>query len=395
MQRPGGGCAQNGYIRRMTTIFPRPNALRTREVPRRFASHAAGFQHTMFPFGLRRPLLSSTLLALSALLVSGCGGRARETALGAGVSSDVTAGPVEPRPIVIAHRGASGHRPEHTLAAYALAVEMGADYIEPDLVSTKDGVLVARHENEIGTTTDVAQRFPDRRKTKVIDGDTISGWFTEDFTLAELRTVRAKERLAFRSHAYDGQFMVPTFAEVLAFADSAGRRRGRVVGVYPEIKHPTYFARIGLPLEAPLLRALRTAGRDRRDAAVFIQSFEAAPLRVLRTQTRVRLVMLVSSRAQVLPESLTVMATYADAVGANSRLLVGADSAARPTTVVRDAHAAGLLVHVWTLRSEPVFLAARYGGDPLAEVREMQRLGVDGIFGDFPDVVVRGLGRVP
>ncbi|MCC6241653.1 MAG: glycerophosphodiester phosphodiesterase [Gemmatimonadaceae bacterium] len=379
----------------MTTIVSRPNALRTREVTRRFASHALELCHTIAPLGLRRTLLSSTLLALSALLVSGCGGRARETALGAGVSSGATAGPVEPRPIVIAHRGASGHRPEHTLAAYALAVEMGADYIEPDLVSTKDGVLVARHENEIGTTTDVAQRFPDRRKTKVIDGDTISGWFTEDFTLAELRTVRAKERLAFRSHAYDGQFVVPTFAEVLAFADSAGRRRGRVVGVYPEIKHPTYFARVGLPLEAPLLRALRAAGRDRRDAAVFIQSFEAAPLRVLRTQTRVRLVMLVSSRAQVLPESLTVMATYADAVGANSRLLVGADSAARPTAVVRDAHAAGLLVHVWTLRSEPVFLAARYGGDPLAEVREMQRLGVDGIFGDFPDLVVRGLGRVP
>ena len=395
MQRPGGGCAQNGYIRRMTTIVSRPNALRTREVPRRFASRAAELCHTIVPVGLRRTLLSSTLFALSALMVSGCSGRARETALGGGVSSGATAGRVEPRPIVIAHRGASGHRPEHTLAAYALAVEMGADYIEPDLVSTKDGVLVARHENEIGTTTDVAQRFPDRRRTKVIDGDTISGWFTEDFTLAELRTVRAKERLAFRSHAYDGQLLVPTFAEVLAFADSAGRRRGRVVGVYPEIKHPTYFARIGLPLEAPLLRALRAAGRDRRDAAVFIQSFEAAPLRVLRTQTRVRLVMLVSSRAQVLPESLTVMATYADAVGANSRLLVGADSAARPTTVVRDAHAAGLLVHVWTLRSEPVFLAARYGGDPLAEVREMQQLGVDGIFGDFPDVVVRGLGRVP
>jgi len=296
-------------------------------------------------------------------------------------------------PLVIAHRGASGHRPEHTLEAYALAIAMGADYIEPDLVSTKDGVLIARHENEIGGTTDVAQKFAERRARKVIDGDTISGWFTEDFTLAELRTLRAKERLTFRSHAYDGQFVVPTFDEVLALADSAGRRRGRVVGVYPEIKHPTFFASIGLPLEPKLLAALRARGLDRRDAAVFIQSFEAAPLRALRPQTRVRLVMLLSDRAQGTVAALREIAQYADAVGVNSRMIVGADTAAVPTTLVRDAHAAGLQVHVWTLRSEPSFLAARYRGDPLAEVREFARLGVDGIFGDFPDVLVKGLGR--
>lgn len=303
-----------------------------------------------------------------------------------------TAG-AEPRPLVIAHRGASGHRPEHTLEAYALAIAMGADYIEPDLVSTKDGVLIARHENEIGGTTDVAQKFATRRTRKVIDGDTMSGWFTEDFTLAELRTLRAKERLSFRSHAYDGQFLVPTFDEVLALADSAGRRRGRVVGVYPEIKHPTFFASVGLPLEPKLLAALRARGLDRRDAAVFIQSFEAAPLRALRPQTRVRLVMLLSDRAQGTVAALREIAQYADAVGVNSRMIVGADTAAVPTTLVRDAHAAGLQVHVWTLRSEPSFLAARYRGDPLAEVREFARLGVDGMFGDFPDVVVKGLGR--
>ena len=274
-----------------------------------------------------------------------------------------------------------------------MAIAMGADYIEPDLVSTKDGVLIARHENEIGGTTDVALKFAERRARKVIDGDTISGWFTEDFTLAELRTLRAKERLTFRSHAYDGQFVVPTFNEVLALADSAGRRRGRVVGVYPEIKHPTFFASVGLPLEPKLLAALRARGLDRRDAAVFIQSFEAAPLRALRPQTRVRLVMLLSDRTQGTVAALREIAQYADAVGVNSRMIVGADTAAVPTTLVRDAHAAGLQVHVWTLRSEPAFLAARYRGDPLAEVREFARLGVDGIFGDFPDVLVKGLGR--
>lgn len=294
------------------------------------------------------------------------------------------------RPIVIAHRGASGHRPEHTLAAYSLAVDMGADFIEPDLVSTKDGVLVARHENEIGGTTDVAEKFPQRRTTKIIDGDTLTGWFTEDFTLSELRTLRAKERLPFRSHAYDGQFKIPTFDEVLALADSLGRARGRVVGVYPETKHPSYHRAIGLPLEPKLLAALRARGLDRREAPVFIQSFEDGNLRTLRGETRVKLVYLLGAGA-LSAERLRDIATFADAIGVNQRMLVGADSAAVPTTLVRDAHAAGLLVHVWTLRSEPVFLGKRYGGDPAAEVKEMVRLGVDGIFGDFPDVVVRGM----
>lgn len=299
----------------------------------------------------------------------------------------------EPRPLVIAHRGASGHRPEHTLEAYALAIAMGADFIEPDLVSTRDGVLVARHENEVGGTTDVAAKYPARRTTKVIDGASLTGWFTEDFTLEELRTLRAKERLPHRSHAYDGQFAIPTIAEVLALAESAGRRRGRPVGVYPETKHPTYFRGIGLPLEGRLLEALRVHDLNRRDAPVFIQSFEATNLRALRTQTRVRLVQLVSDPGQVTPAALREIATYADGIGANTRLIVAALPGATATSVIRDAHAAGLFVHVWTLRREPQFLAERYNGDPLAEVRELAALGVDGMFSDFPDLVLAGLGR--
>jgi glycerophosphoryl diester phosphodiesterase len=307
--------------------------------------------------------------------------------------SATSAAEAEPRPLVIAHRGASGHRPEHTLEAYALAIAMGADFIEPDLVSTRDGVLVARHENEIGGTTDVAVKYPARRTTKVIDGDSVTGWFTEDFTWDELRTLRAKERQPLRSHAYDGQFAVPTIAEVLALADSAGRRRGRPVGVYPETKHPTYFRGIGLPLEERLLEALRAHDLDRRDAPVFIQSFEAANLRALRSQTRARLVQLVSDPSQVTPAALREIATYADGIGANTRLIVAALPGATATSVIRDAHAAGLFVHVWTLRPEPQFLAERYGGDPLAEVRELAALGVDGMFGDFPDLLLAGLRR--
>jgi glycerophosphoryl diester phosphodiesterase len=350
--------------------------------------------------------LASVALAAAALaaLAGGCARRAP-----APVS--VRPAAMFPTPIVIAHRGASGHRPEHTLAAYALAVSMGADFIEPDLVITKDGVLVARHENEIGGTTDVAERFPDRRRTAVIDGTPVTGWFTEDFTLAELRTLRARERLAFRSHAHDGQFAIPTFDEVLALADSLGRRRGRPVGVYPETKHPTHFRGIGLPLEPPLLAALRARGLDRADAPVFIQSFEVGNLQALRRETRVPLVLLLSGNdvpydrqllgdrrtgAQwVTPAGLREVAGFADAVGVNTRMLVGGTAEAVPTSLVRDAHAAGLQVHAWTLRPEGVFLAPRYRGDPLAEVRELAALGVDGLFGDYPDHVVLGLGRTP
>jgi glycerophosphoryl diester phosphodiesterase len=298
--------------------------------------------------------------------------------------------------LIIGHRGASGHRPEHTIESYTLAIAMGADYIEPDLVSTKDGVLIARHENEIGSTTDVADKFPGRKTVKTIDGQSITGWFTEDFTLAEIRTLRAKERLPFRSHERDGLYPVPTFDEVLALAAAKSRETGRTIGVYPETKHPSYFRSIGLPLEPPLLATLETHGLRDRTAPVFIQSFEPANLKLLRPQTTLRLVLLLEATADVSPARLADIRTFADGIGPNTRLIVpaNADGTLRePTTLVTDAHQAGLLVHVWTLRSEPAFLSPSYGGDPLKEYRQFAALGVDGIFGDFPDVAFAALRK--
>jgi glycerophosphoryl diester phosphodiesterase len=203
-------------------------------------------------------------------------------------------------PVVIGHRGAAGYRPEHTLASYQLAIEQGADYIEPDLVSTGDGVLVARHENQIGATTDVAGRpeFARRHTTKTIDGRTVSGWFTEDFTLSELKTLRAKERLPRLrpgNSVYDGRFEVPTFDEILDLARDLGRRRGIAVGVYPETKAPSYFDSIGLSLEEPLVAGLRRHGLDRADAPVLVQSFETRNLRELAATTTLQLVQLVDA----------------------------------------------------------------------------------------------------
>jgi glycerophosphoryl diester phosphodiesterase len=299
--------------------------------------------------------------------------------------------------IIIAHRGASGHRPEHTIEAYTLAIAMGADFIEPDVVSTRDGVLIARHENEIGGTTDVAEKFPARKTTKTIDGQAITGWFSEDFTLAEIKTLRARERLPFRSHDRDGMYPIPTFDEVLALADLKSRETGRTIGVYPETKHPSYFRSIGLPLEPPLLETLARHGKRERSDAVFIQSFEPANLQLLRPQTSLRLVLLLEATADVSPARLAEVRKFADGIGPNTRLIVpaGPDGTLRPpTTLVADAHAAGLLVHVWTLRSEPAFLSPSYGGDPVKEYRQFAELGVDGIFGDFPDVAVAAL-RTP
>ena len=296
------------------------------------------------------------------------------------------------RPPIIAHRGASGHRPEHTLEAYRLAVEMGADFIEPDLVSTKDGVLIARHENEIGGTTDVADRFPDRHRTKTVDGQSMTGWFTEDFTLAEIKTLRARERLAFRSHAYDGQFQVATFDEVIDLAQQLGGVRGRPVGVYPETKHPTYFRTIGLPLEEKLLASLQKHGWNSRDAPVFIQSFEQGNLRALRRKTDVRLIQLVSDATMVDGDGLRNIAAYADGIGPEKRLVVPINpdgSIGTSTDLVTRAHAAGLLVHIWTIRVDKEFLPAGYHGSPEAEFDQFRRLGVDGVFTDFPDVAAR------
>jgi len=303
-----------------------------------------------------------------------------------------------PEILIIAHRGASGHRPEHTIESYTLAIAMGADFIEPDLVSTRDGVLIARHENEIGGTTDVAEKFPARKTTKTIDGQSITGWFSEDLTLAEIKTLRARERLPFRSHDRDGMYPIPTFDEVLALADVKSRETGRTIGVYPETKHPTYFRSIGLPLEPPLLETLARHGKHERSDAVFIQSFEPANLQLLRPQTSLRLVLLLEATADVSPARLAEVRKFADGIGPNTRLIVpaGPDGTLRPpTTLVADAHAAGLLVHVWTLRSEPAFLSSSYGGDPAREYRQFAELGVDGIFGDFPDVAVAALRPPP
>ena len=300
------------------------------------------------------------------------------------------------RPLIIGHRGASGYRPEHTLESYRLAAQMGADFIEPDLVATKDGVLIARHENEIGSTTDVAAKFPDRRRTKVVDGHTISGWFAEDFTLAEIRTLRARERLPFRSHAYDGQFGIPTFDDVIVLAQQLGRELARPIGIYPETKHPTYFRDIGLPLEDRLLDALQKHGLNSRDARVFIQSFEPGNLRMLRGKTRLRLVQLVDERrtASIDDDGLKAIAQYADVLAVMKDYIVAVDATGAPqdpTDLVARAHAAGLLVHVWTLRADPEFLPRGYRGRAEDEVRRFAALGVDGIFTDFPDVALRAL----
>jgi glycerophosphoryl diester phosphodiesterase len=321
---------------------------------------------------------------------------------------------------VIGHRGASGYRPEHTLGSYRLAIAQCADYIEPDLVSTKDGVLVARHENEIGGTTDVADHpeFASRRTTKVVDGVSITGWFTEDFTLAELRTLRARERLPEvrpQNTAYDGRYRIPTLAEVLDLARHSRTCDGRPVGVYPETKHPTYFASIGLPLEERLVRTLDRYGYRGRRAPVFIQSFETGNLRRLDRLTDVRLVQLADcsgapydlgvagaprTYADLLtPAGLRSITRYADGVGVCKNALIprNADgSLAAPSPVIRDAHRAGLIVHTWTFRRENQFLPLdfRVGTDPNAvgdlvgEIRVFVAAGIDGFFTDNPDLGV-------
>jgi glycerophosphoryl diester phosphodiesterase len=317
-------------------------------------------------------------------------------------------------PIVIGHRGASGYRPEHTLASYELAIAMGADFIEPDLVSTRDGVLIARHENEISGTTDVAGRpeFAARRRTQRIDGAEVSGWFTEDFTLAEIKTLRARERLPARSQEFNGRFEVPAFAEVLDLAARRSAATGRTIGVYPETKHPTHFRSLGLPLEEPLLAALEQAGYRGRTAPVFLQSFEVGNLQALRRRTDLPLIQLLEAAGQpwdlaaagaartyrdlATPAGLAGIAAYADGIGPDKRMIVPAGPGGRllpPTSLVADAHAAGLLVHPWTFRSDPPFLAAEYEGDPEKEYEQFFSLGVDGLFSDFADSAVQARER--
>ena len=328
----------------------------------------------------------------------------------------------DPDAIVIGHRGASGYRPEHTLAAYRLAIRQGADFIEPDLVSTADGHLVARHENEIGGTTDVADHpeFTDRRTTKVIDGQAVTGWFTEDFTLAELKTLRARERIPDirpDNTRFDGQETIPTLQEVIDLVRREGRGR---VGIYPETKHPTYFQEIGLALEEPLVEILHRNGFRNPRSKVFIQSFEVANLKKLRTMTKLPLVQLINASGQpydfvvagdsrtyadlATPDGLGEIAGYAQGIGPNKDLIVPRDAEGRllaPTSLVDDAHDAGLVVHPWTFRNENVFLPAdfrvgdpsdpdylRQHGDAEGELRLFFGLGVDGVFSDFPDTAV-------
>ena len=304
------------------------------------------------------------------------------------------------KPLVIAHRGASGYVPEHTLAAYRLAIEQGADFIEPDLVISKDGVLVVRHENEISGTTDVAEHpeFASRRATKLIDGRAVPGWFAEDFTLAELKTLRARERLPklrVANTRFDGQFEIPTFEEVLELA----ARAPRTVGVYPETKHPAYFESIGLPLEEPLVKALDRRGWRSKDAPVYLQSFEARSLRKLRGMTGLRLVQLLEDKA---PYDLAAIASYADAAGPNKNLLIPRrpdGTLGEATGFVREAHRLGLAVHAWTFRAENSFLPKdlRVGEEPAragdleGELARFLALGLDGFFTDQPDIGVRAV----
>jgi glycerophosphoryl diester phosphodiesterase len=342
-------------------------------------------------------------------------------------------------PIVIGHRGASGYRPEHTLASYQLAIDMGADFIEPDLVSTKDGVLIARHEVNIKDTTDVASRpeFSSRKTTKVIDGVEEEGWFADDFTLAEIKTLRAKERLPFRDQSFNGQFEIPTLEEIINLVKQVEINTGKKIGIYPETKHPTYHQSVSLALEVKLVQTLTLNGFT-DPSRVFIQSFEVANLKQLNELINVPLVQLLDAIDVALdgslietqpydfiisgdsrtygdlrtPDGLAEIATYADGIGPWKRMIVSVkgfdlngdgqaddvngDSLVNDadktllssTSLIDDAHIAGLLVHPYTFRDEERYLAADYNGDPKLEYEQFFKLGVDGVFSDFPDTAV-------
>jgi glycerophosphoryl diester phosphodiesterase len=379
----------------------------------------------------RRPAFVAVLLAACsapALLVTD----ARSEPARSGDDHRRDGCPLVDRAIVIGHRGASGYRPEHTIASYTLAIELGADFIEPDLVSTRDGHLVARHENDISGTTDVASHpeFASRKATKVVDGLTITGWFTEDFTLAELKTLRARERLpALRPQnaTFDGKFEIPTLEEVIALAQRESQRRHRTIGIYPETKHPTYFRGIGLPLEETLVRTLDAHGLRSKHDAVFIQSFEVGNLQRLSRMTRLPLVQLIDAAGApfdfvaagdprtyadlVTPAGLRDIARYADGVGVNKNLIIPRDATGKltaPTTLIRDAHDNHLIVHSWTFRAENSFLPldfqlgtptdplfAGLRGDFPAELKLFDGLGLDGVFSDQPDVAVAVRSGLP
>jgi glycerophosphoryl diester phosphodiesterase len=320
------------------------------------------------------------------------------------------------RPIVIAHRGASGYRPEHTLASYALAIEQGADFIEPDLVATKDGHLVARHEPLLDDTTDVARRpeFATRKTTKHLDGKPVTGFFASDFTLEEIKRLRAIQPNPARSKEYDGRYEIPTFEEILELVARSTRELKRPIGIYPETKHPAFHVAIGLPLEDRLLEALQRRDLNRADALVFIQSFESANLQYLRSKTPVKLVQLFDDgivqydstgtrvaavrplhfgdpRGSVLPRNMADIAKYADAVGPWKRHILRdvGEPKLLQTNLVERAHNVGLRVHTYTFRSEAATLAPQYEKDPAKEYLQFFELGVDGVFTDFPDTALK------
>jgi glycerophosphoryl diester phosphodiesterase len=332
-------------------------------------------------------------------------------------------------PLVIAHRGASGYLPEHTLAAYELAITQGADYIEPDLVSTRDGVLIARHDINLSETTDVADHpeFVDRRTRKKIDGIEEEGWFADDFTFKEIKTLHAKQRLPFRPEEYNGQFEIPALEEIIALVKNQSGQMGRRIGLYPETKHPSYHRSVNLPLEEKLVAALHRNGLRDRESPVLIQSFEVGNLKALRRMTSLKLVQLIDGKgiesdgriipgqpydfvlaqdgrsyADLLtPQGLAEIKTYADGIGPWKRYVVsvigtGESEAerilAKPSTLIQDAHAVGLFVHAWTFRDEDRYLAQDYRHDPQQEYRQFYALGIDGVFSDFPDRAVSARG---
>jgi glycerophosphoryl diester phosphodiesterase len=348
----------------------------------------------------------------------------------------------QPHPLVIGHRGAAGYLPDHTLPGYALAIKLGADYIEPDLVATKDGRLVARHEPNIAATTDVAQHpeFADRKRSVSIDGGAPEeGWFVSDFTLAELRTLHAVQPFPDRPQRFNGKFRIPTLEEVIALAKRYSKRYHRTIGIYPETKHPTYHKSIGLPLERRLVKILEKAGLDHRRSPVFIQSFETANLKLLNKLTPVRLVQLIDAN-DVNPDGsldytapfdrpydwtatgrsgtfgdlttdagLDEVAGYADGIGPWKPYIIstaavdidgdgtigdedgdgltdeGDRKLLEPTDLVSRAHARGLVVHPYTFRNEAKRLAFDYGDNPIEEYLRFYEAGVDGVFSDFAD----------
>ena len=313
-----------------------------------------------------------------------------------------------PHPLVIAHRGASGERPEHTRAAYELAIDQGADFIEPDLVMSRDGQLIVRHENEISGTTDVATRpeFADRRTTRTIDGIATEGWFTEDFTLAELQTLRARERLPDLRPGNTVFVDEPilTFQQVIDIARAGSARTGRVIGVAPELKHPTYFTSLGLPMEPPFIEALTANALMAADSPILIQCFEVETLRSLNEHTDAPLLQLMAGSggpadrpdltyaAMAAPGGLAEIATYADAIGVDAAMIVPrgeTGTSSTPTPLIADAHAAGLMVVAWTFRAEEQFLPVDYRGDLPGWLRRFYAMGIDAVFSDFPGVAVR------